>query len=143
MMATIIQALLGELGINVELAGYDSQLYNQYKFDGADQWDLMLDEAASSTNLANVYKMIWDSNNYVHEGAVNYVVDDTLQSLLIAASDEATHNDESMDAFHQYLKEQCYGIGLVQRLSNIAHTDTIKAMATCFRGQVLPGACEY
>ena len=27
-----------------------------------------------------------------------------------------------MDAFHQYLKEQCYGIGLVQRLSNIAHT---------------------
>lgn len=143
MMATIIQALLGELGINVELAGYDSQLFNQYKFDGADQWDLMLDEAASSTNLANVYKMIWDNGNYVHEGAVNYVVDETLQSLLIAASNEATHGDETMDAFHQYLKEQCYGIGLVQRLSNIAHTDTIKAMATCFRGQVLPGACEY
>ena len=41
------------------------------------------------------------------------------------------------------LKEQCYGIGLVQKLSNVAHTDTIKTLETCFRGQVLPGACEY
>ena len=32
MMATIIQAELAELGINVELCGYDSQLFNQYKF---------------------------------------------------------------------------------------------------------------
>lgn len=143
MMATIIQAELAELGVNVELCGYDSQLFNQYKYDGADQWDLMLDEAASSTNLANVYKMIWDANNYVHAGALNYADDETLQTLLIAASEESTHSDETMDAFHQYLKEQCYAIGLVQKLTNVAHTDTVKSMATCFRGQVLPGACEY
>mgnify|MGYP001025248093 CR=1 FL=1 len=143
MMATIIQAELAELGINVELCGYDSQLFNQYKFDGADQWDLMLDEGASSTNLANVYKLAWDRNSYTHGGALNYVKDDQLQSLLEAAMNEKTHNDETMNAFHQYLKEQCYGIGLVQKLSNVAHTDTIKTLETCFRGQVLPGACEY
>ena len=143
MMATIIQAELAELGINVELCGYDSQLFNQYKYDGADQWDLMLDEVASSTNLANVYKLAWDSKGYTHDGALNYAVDDQLQSLLEAAMNEKTHNDETMNAFHQYLKEQCYGIGLVQKLSNVAHTDTIKTLETCFRGQVLPGACEY
>ena len=118
-------------------------LFNQYKFDGADQWDLMLDEGASSTNLANVYKLAWDRNSYTHGGALNYVKDDQLQSLLEAAMNEKTHNDETMNAFHQYLKEQCYGIGLVQKLSNVAHTDTIKTLETCFRGQVLPGACEY
>lgn len=142
MMATIIQAELAELGINVELCGYDSQLYNQYKYE-SDQWDLMLDENGSSTNLANVYKLAWDRTGYVHGGAENFVKDDTLQSLLEAAMTEATHSDETMDAFHQYLKEQCYGVGLVQKLSNVAHTDTISKMATCFRGQVLPGACEY
>lgn len=143
MMATIIQAQLAELGINVELRGYDSQLFNQYKYENKGEWDLLLDEGASSTNLANVYKLAWDRTGYTHGGAINFVKDDTLQSLMEAAMDEATHGDESMDAFHQYLKEQCYGIGLVQKLSNVAHTDTIKTMATCFRGQVLPGACEY
>ena len=143
MMATIIQAELAELGINVELCGYDSQLFNQYKYDGADQWDIMLDEVASSTNLANVYKLAWDSNGYVHDGALKYREEKQLQSLLEAAMNEKTHDAETMDAFHQYLKEQCYGIGLVQKLSNVAHTDTIKSLATCFRGQVLPGACEY
>lgn len=143
MMATIIQAQLAELGINVELRGYDSQLFNQYKYENKGEWDLLLDEGASSTNLANVYKLAWDRTGYTHGGAINFVKDDTLQSLMEAAMDEATHGDETMDAFHQYLKEQCYGIGLVQKLSNVAHTDTIKTMATCFRGQVLPGACEY
>ena len=143
MMAAIIQAQLAELGISVELHGYDSQLFNQYKYENKGAWDLLLDEGASSTNLANVYKLAWDRTGYTHGGAINFVKDDTLQSLLEAAMDEDTHSDETMDAFHQYLKEQCYGIGLVQKLSNVAHTDTIKKLETCFRGQVLPGACEY
>ena len=143
MMAAIIQAQLAELGISVELHGYDSQLFNQYKYENKGEWDLLLDEGASSTNLANVYKLAWDRTGYTHGGAINFVKDDTLQSLLEAAMDEDTHSDETMDAFHQYLKEQCYGIGLVQKLSNVAHTDTIKKLETCFRGQVLPGACEY
>ena len=88
MMATIIQAELAELGINVELCGYDSQLFNQYKFDGADQWDLMFDEGASS-NLANVYKLAWDRNNYTHGGALNYV--------RMISSEPARSGDERKD----------------------------------------------
>ncbi len=141
-MATIIQAMLMPYGINVELCGYDSQLFNEYKYQ-PEQWDLMLDEGASSSYLVNVFKLGWDNTGYVHGGAENFVKDDTLQSLLVTAMNEETHNDESMDAFHQYLKEQCYGIGLVQKLSNVAHTNVITTLATCFRGQVLPGACEY
>lgn len=141
-MATIIQALLIPYGIDVKLCGYDQQLFNEYKYQ-PEQWDLMLDEGASSSYLVNVFKLSWDNNGYVHGGAENFVKDETLQSLLETAMNEETHNDENMDAFHQYLKEQCYGVGLVQKLSNVAHTDTIKVLNVCFRGQVLPGACEY
>ena len=59
---------------------------------------------------------------------------------------EAAINDnspENMDAFHQYLKEQCYEYGLVSKVNNLAHTTVVTKAATCFRGQILPGACEY
>ena len=42
-----------------------------------------------------------------------------------------------------YLKEQCYEYGLIAPVSNLAHTTVVKSAVTCFRGQVLPGACEY
>ena len=42
-----------------------------------------------------------------------------------------------------YLKEQAYEYGLVAPVVNLAHTDNIKTAVTCFRGQVIPGACEY
>ena len=141
-IATVIQALLQQIGVNAEICVYDSQLFNEYKYQ-PNQWDIMLDQAGSTSYLVNVWKLNWDRTGYVHGGAENFVKDDTLQSLLEAAMDVDGHNAETMDAFHQYLKEQCYGIGLCQQLSNVAHTDTIKTLATDPRGQVTPGACEY
>lgn len=141
-MATIVQALLMQLGVNVTLCPYDQQLFNEYKYQ-PDQWDIMLDQGASTSFLVNVWKLGWDRNGYAHGGAENFVVDDQLQSLLEAAMDMNGHSDESMNAFHQYLKDQCYGVGLVQNLSNIAHTTKITTVVVDARGQVTPGACEY
>lgn len=141
-IATIIQALVGQLGLNIEISAYDPQLYNEYKYK-PEQWDLLLDTGGSTSYLVNVWKLAWDNSNYVHGGAENFVKDDQLQSLLAAALTIEGHTEENMDAFHQYLKEQCYGVGLVQNLSNIAHTDTIQKIVVDARGQVIPGACEY
>ncbi len=141
-IATIIQAQLQLLGVTVNLCEYDSQLLNQYKYQ-PEQWDLMLDQGGSTSYLVNVWKLGWDRTGYTHGGAENFVKDDQLQSLLETAMDETQHNDDSMDAFHQYLKEQCYGIGLCQQLNNITHTDKITNIVVDARGQVTPGACEY
>ena len=141
-IATIIQALVGQLGLNIEISAYDPQLYNEYKYK-PEQWDLLLDTGGSTSYLVNVWKLTWDNSNYVHGGAENFVKDDQLQSLLATALTIEGHTEENMDAFHQYLKEQCYGVGLVQNLSNIAHTDTIQKIVVDARGQVIPGACEY
>jgi len=141
-IATIIQNQLSQIGVNVKINAYDSQLYNEYKYK-PDQWDILLDQGGSTSYLVNVWKLGWDNTGYVHGGAVNFVKDPKLQSLLETAMKEETHNEASMDAFHQYLKEQCYGYGLCQSMANIAHTSKITEIVVDARRQVIPGACEY
>ncbi len=141
-IATIIQAQLQQIGITVNISAYDAQLINEYKYQ-PEQWDMLLDQAASTSYLVNVWKLSWDRSGYVHGGAINFVKDDKLQSLLETAMDVDQHNEANMDAFHQYLKEQCYGVGLVQNMSNIAHTAKIVGIVVDARGQVTPGACSY
>lgn len=141
-IATIMQAQLAQIGVTLNISTYDNQLFNEYKYQPG-EWDLMLDQSASTSYLVNVWKLGWDSNGYVHGGAENFVKDDTLQNLLDTAMNVEQHNDKTMDAFHQYLKEQCYGIGLLQNMSNIAHTTKISKVVVDARGQVTPGACEY
>lgn len=141
-IATILQAQLAQIGISVNISAFETQLFNEYKYQPG-QWDLMLDQGGSTSYLANVWKLAFDRNGYSHGGAENFVKDDELQTLLEAAMDVDNHNDATMDAFHQYLKAQCYSIGLVQPYANIAHTDTIAKIVVDARGQVTPGACEY
>ena len=142
-IVTTIQSALGFLGMNVELIGYDNALFGTYKFDDkkSGEWDIMLDEAGSSDLLTNVWKLTLDRRNQTYGKTTGQVLDDTLQSLLEAAMNDNT--PENMDAFHLYLKEQCYQYGLVSKVNNLAHTTVVTKAVTCFRGQILPGACEY
>ena len=142
-IVTTIQAALSFLGMNVELIGYDNALFGTYKYDDKKtaEWDIMLDEAGSSNLLTNVWKLTLDRRDQTYGKTVGHVLDDKLQTLIEAAINDNT--PENMDAFHQYLKEQCYEYGLVSKVNNLAHTTVVKKAATCFRGQILPGACEY
>ncbi len=142
-IATTIQSALSFVGMNVELIGYDNALFGTYKFDDkkAGEWDIMLDEAGSSNTLTNVWKLTLDRRDQTYGKTTGQVADDQLQALLEAALND--NNAENMDAFHQYLKEQCYSYGLVSKVNNLAHTTVLTKALTCFRGQILPGACEY
>ena len=142
-IVTTIQAALGDFGINVELIPYDNALFGTYKYDDkkSGEWDIMLDEGGSSNLLTNVWKLTLDSRDQTYGKTVGHVADEKLQSLIEAAINDNT--PENMDAFHQYLKEQCYEYGLVSKVNNLAHTTVVTKATTCFRGQILPGACEY
>lgn len=141
-IATIVQAQLQQIGVNTEISTFDTQLFNEYKYN-PNEWDLMIDQGGSTSYLVNVWKLGWDAAGYSHGGGENFVKDAKLQSLMEDAMDMEKHGDAAMDAFHQYLKEQCYGIGLVQSCTNIAHSDKIKEIVVDARGQVTPGACIY
>ena len=141
-VAEAIQADLSFVGINVELKPYDSNLFNQYKSsDDQGEWDIMLDTAGSSGLLINVWKLHMDRRDQVHGKTVGYVRDDHLQELMEAAL--AENNAENVEAFHDYVKEQAYEVGLLVPVTYLIHTDNIKTPAKCFRGQILPGACEF
>ena len=135
-IVTTIQAALGDYGINVTLIPYD-----KYDDKKSGEWDIMLDEGGSSNLLTNVWKLTLDSRDQTYGKTVGHVADEKLQSLIEAAIND--NSPENMDAFHQYLKEQCYEYGLVSKVNNLAHTTVVSKAATCFRGQILPGACEY
>ena len=69
--------------------------------------------------------------------------DDQLQSLMEAALSTETYGPESIEAFHDYLVEKCYGYGVVEGPINIVHSDKISDVALDIRNQILPGACTY
>ena len=141
-LAEAIMSDLSFAGIEIELKPYDNNLFNQYKYaEDSGEWDLMLDEAGSSGLLSQVWKLILDRRDQVHGKTTGYVSDDQMQSLLEAALDD--NNAENMNAVHEHLKEQCYVYGLVVPVTYLIHTTNIKTAAKCFRGQILPGACEY
>ena len=141
-IATTIQADLMDFGINIELIPYDQSMYNTYKYaDNSTEWDILLDEGGSSSTLSNVWKLTLDARDQTHGKTIGYVADEKLQALVEAALND--NSAENMDACHQYVKEQCYEYGLVAAVNNLAHTTTVKTAVTCFRGQILPGACEY
>ncbi|MBQ8081377.1 MAG: ABC transporter substrate-binding protein [Clostridia bacterium] len=139
---TTIQSDLLQFGINIELVPYENALFGTYKAaSDSGEWDLMLDQGGSPSLLTNVWKLSMDRREQVHGTTIGYVDDDQLQSLLEAAISD--NSPENMDAFHQYLKEQCYEYGLVAAVNNMVHTSKVKTAVTCYRGQILPGACEY
>lgn len=141
-MATIVQAQLAKIGITVNISTYDAQLINDYKYK-ANQWDIFIEQAGSTSYLANVWKLGLDNRDFTHGGAENFVIDNKLQTLLESALDIDDHSEATMDAFHQYLKEQCYGIGLLQKNNTIAHSNKITEIVVDARRQVIPGACAY
>ena len=38
--------------------------------------------------------------------------------------------------------DKCMGMSM-SKVNNLAHTTVVTKAVTCFRGQILPGACEY
>lgn len=104
----VIQAYLGEIGIEVEILSYDQALFNSYKYDST-QWDIICDSKFTVGFVTDAWAMCFDTRGF-QNGTANFVHDDHFQELLLAAME--VHDTASIDAFHYYLKEQAYGVGM-------------------------------
>lgn len=140
--AQMIQGYLSEIGINSNIVSYESSLFNTYKYDPK-QYDLMIDQYASTDYLVNIWKLMFDNTQYKNGKTMNFVKDDKLQQLLTTARSINGHTQENVDAFHYYLKDKAYAIALVNAFDNIVHRNTVTKIVTDARGFVIPGACEY
>jgi ABC-type transport system substrate-binding protein len=109
-VAQIIQGYLLQVGINSTILQYDSALFNSYKSKPS-EWEIMLDNTGSSDYLVTVWRSKFDARQY-SIGTTNGWQDPQLQRLLVTALSTDGHTQKNMDAFHEYFKEQAYGMGL-------------------------------
>jgi ABC-type transport system substrate-binding protein len=108
--AQILQAYMKAIGINSTILQYDSALFNAYK-NKPSEWEILLDNTGSSDYLVTVWRGKFDARQY-KTGTINGWQDPQLQKLLETAISVSGHTTKNVDAFHEYFKEQAYGMGL-------------------------------
>lgn len=139
--AEIIQAYLAEAGITANIVTYDATLYNTYRFDPT-QWDMQVTNKGSGDYICNIWKYNFDHRLFKGKGQM-LSTDEHLQELLEAALSTKTHNDTTMDAFHQYLKEMAYGYGMLYSYESFIYVNTMDSVVITTQNAVLPGSCTY
>lgn len=108
----LIQLMLLSVGIEAECLPYDDALFNTYKNDST-QWDILIDNTSAGAELANLWRRKLDPNNFKDgQTGANFMNDDALNELLWKCVSLDTYSDETVDAYHQALKEtySCRGL---------------------------------
>ena len=138
--AELIQAYLSMLGLNCELLGYDSSLFNEYKYNSS-QWDMKLDPCKSPDLLPNIWSYCLNSDNY-ENGTTNFIHSDELQQKTLDIVTEAGHTDETVDAYHNFLIENNWLRGLIDPYTYAIGKDSIQNIFITARGYVAPWAYD-
>lgn len=107
---TVLQSYLAEVGITVELNPVDQALFNSYKYDDT-KWDMIVDSKATTDFVTTVWQNVFDTNSFAN-GSACFTHDDQLQALLEAAADAEKTTDDDLRAFHNYLRDQAYAVGM-------------------------------
>ncbi len=99
-----------ELGLEVELLALDDAMFSDYQYDPT-QWDISIMKQGTEAYISNIYDG-YMLRNKDGVGAKNFIVDDELEALLEAAHDVSTHSAETVDALHDYVKDNAIAYGL-------------------------------
>lgn len=115
-----LQQMCDEVGINIDIVSYDRALVQTYYADPT-QWDITVSAASVADFTTTFWNRLFSEEQYGAErGTEGYVIDAKLQELLRAAS--ADRSAENMNAFHDYVTEQCYALGLYNETKAIVTT---------------------
>jgi ABC-type transport system substrate-binding protein len=142
-MALILQDFLNKAGIKSQILTYENALFNTYKYDDA-QWDVMFDQTSWSGPFPTQWRDKFDKRTFRDgKGGFISVSDDRFQSLLEGADNLATYSTQTVDAFHQYLKEQAYARGLFNQNSQSVTTDIVVEYMNHRIGSMFPAGCKF
>ena len=141
--AAMIQAYLEEVGITLKINTYDVSLLSEYA-SNPELWDLYLFANGSSNSYGvGLYTKMFDAARYEWGGAVNFVRDDVLQARLSECSSTETYGEESMKAFHAYVIEQAYAMGLMQDTKYCGYSARVLNVVNNLSGNSAPWAWTY
>lgn len=141
-VAQAMQSYILQLGVNCEVAAYDSVTRKTIR-NSTEGWDISIAKSTVTDQyLVSTIDMQFNRDKSATL-AGGWVDDDTLQELLLAACDADTHSVETVSAFEQYVKEQCYALGVCVDYVYLASDTWITDLATGPYDMVAPCACTY
>lgn len=114
----VMQALLEQAGIKMVIDAYDRALRQTYDTDPT-MWDISELSQSVPDFTTSFWNILFSEDNYEY-GTQGFTKDDKLQELLRAAN--ADRSEENMNAFHDYVVENCYMIGLYTETRSIVTT---------------------
>lgn len=140
-LATVVQAYLLQVGINMEIVAYDNAMMTSLETDPT-AWTLYMKANASTDYMVNIWKLSWAQANYDGH-SLNFMVDDTLEGLLQTCLTPAGHTEENVNAFNQYVEDGCYAYAVNTYNSYVVATPSITSVFQDSRNVIVPGACTY
>ena len=140
--AVLIQAFLGQIGINVEINAVESSLLGTYIKDPT-AWDISVISKAASNYVTTCWKNCFSQSYFTWGGTINFAYDDELQKRIDAARLLSTHTDETVQAAHEYIIDMAYGHGLVNYYNNLIIPANCSEVVLSYKNAIMPGACTY
>lgn len=120
-----MQAMLEQAGITMVIDAYDRALRSTYDSDPT-MWDFKENSDTVDDFTVNFWNALFNDENFAL-GTEGFTQDDTLQELLDAANED--RSEENMNAFHDYVVENCYMIGLYTEIRSIVTQSGITDIA--------------
>lgn len=111
-----MQAMLSEVGINRVIDGLDRAARMGVQNDPT-YWDIAEYSDVVTDFTTHFWSNLFNEDNYPGQGTQGFTQDPELQRLLKAAI--ADRSEENMNAFHDYVIENCYMYGLYTEVRSI------------------------
>ena len=139
-MAQMTAVFLQQLGLNIDIQILETAQFNNQVKDPT-TWDIMITHNASYNLIISAWKSALDNRNFEWQGTRNFIKDDTLQELVLAAN-AINSTDEDLDAVHQYLKENAYIYTLLNTENGIVYnSNKISGIYLGKTSNLVLGAC--
>jgi hypothetical protein len=129
-----------QLGVEVELIALDDSMFSDYQYDPA-RWDIVITKQGGEAYLSNIYDGLLIANK---DGlaAKFFTAGDSLQNYLAEAHDTRTHSAETVDALHDYVKDNAVAYGLYNGITYTIGREGCKLVMHPW-GVFVPSASDF
>lgn len=139
-MAQMVQVFLQQLGLQVDLKVLETAQFNDQVKDPT-SWDIIITHNASYNLIISAWKSALDNRNFAWGGTRNFIFDDKLQELVLAAN-AVDAAEADMQAVHEYLKEHAYIYGLLNTENGVVYNSSkISGIYLGKTRNLIVGAC--
>jgi ABC-type transport system substrate-binding protein len=144
-VAEVVLSYLNAAGINATITQVETAVYNSTTKNDKSAWDIRIESFGSPFGyVASAVGGNFDQARYGDNYTTNFYVNDELQNLLHTAANVTTHNEETVEALQDYMKDNMISLPLVSfQAYSVFRKSVVDDLAFTVRGALLPGNCSY